>query len=171
MPELPPPHDPIEGLGEAYELMLERAMADFQKAEHKSREALHRFIDRAREKAVELEELTEEDAGRVADSLKRDLDHQARYLAETGKDLGDWLGFDVEMLEERTREALLSVADPTVLELLALKARAATYRTGEIAGPGTLVCAQCGERLHLHRAGRIPPCPRCHGTVFHREDA
>ena len=171
MSELPPPHDPIEGLGEAYELMLERAMADFHKAEDKSRDALHRFINAARDKAVELEELTEEEADRVAKYLKRDLDHQAKYLAESGKELADWLGFDVALLEERTRDALLSVADPTVVELLALKAQAATYHTGEVAGPGTLVCAACGERLHFHRASRIPPCPKCHGTVFHREDA
>ncbi len=40
--------------------------------------------------------------------------------------------------------------------------------TGEIIGAGTLVCDQCGEKLHFHKAGKIPPCPKCHGTTFHR---
>jgi hypothetical protein len=42
------------------------------------------------------------------------------------------------------------------------------YRTGEITGPGTLVCDNCEERLHFHKAGHIPPCPKCHGVIYHR---
>ncbi|MCK5669240.1 MAG: hypothetical protein KAI15_09155, partial [Gammaproteobacteria bacterium] len=40
--------------------------------------------------------------------------------------------------------------------------------TGEIAGFGTLVCDECGEKLHFHKSGHIPPCPKCHKTSFHR---
>ena len=65
------------------------------------------------------------------------------------------------------------VADRTRLELdrFADNARAASlYHTGEVTGPGTLVCAGCGKELHFHKAGRIPPCPKCHGTEYRREE-
>jgi len=43
------------------------------------------------------------------------------------------------------------------------------YRTGEMTGPGTLVCDKCEEHLHFHKVGHIPPCPKCHAVNFHRK--
>jgi len=37
-----------------------------------------------------------------------------------------------------------------------------------VAMPGTFECLNCGERVHLHKAGHIPPCPKCHHTEFKR---
>ena len=31
-----------------------------------------------------------------------------------------------------------------------------------------LVCTVCGAETHMHRTGRIPPCPKCHATSFKR---
>ena len=39
---------------------------------------------------------------------------------------------------------------------------------GEITAFGTLQCKSCGEVIHLRGPGRIPPCPRCHGTTYRR---
>ncbi|HFD79178.1 MAG TPA: hypothetical protein ENK05_02135 [Gammaproteobacteria bacterium] len=165
--------DPIEALGEAYELMLERAMEGFRKLTGKSGPALHEEIDKARDTAVERGELSQEDADKVAGYLKRDLGHAARYRSETGKELKDWLGFEVDLIENEIFDLFMQAADKTTVELLELKEMAelaSTYHTGEIAGPGTLVCENCGEKLHFRKAGRIPPCPKCHGTVFRRPE-
>jgi len=43
-----------------------------------------------------------------------------------------------------------------------------TYLTGEITGPGTLVCEQCGEHLTFKTTSVIPKCPKCGGETFHR---
>ena len=53
--------------------------------------------------------------------------------------------------------------------MLREQAELAGYHTGEITGPGTLVCDNCGEELHFHKPSRIPPCPKCKGTSFHRK--
>ncbi|MFO1421957.1 MAG: hypothetical protein U1F59_13665, partial [Candidatus Competibacteraceae bacterium] len=42
------------------------------------------------------------------------------------------------------------------------------YRGGEITGPGTLQCEECGERVTFQAPAAIPPCPACGGTVFLR---
>ena len=47
--------------------------------------------------------------------------------------------------------------------------RAQFYRTGEVTGPGTLVCDSCGESLRFHATGYIPGCPACGHTVYHRK--
>ena len=171
MKDLEPPRDPIEAMGEAYERLLETAMEELHEAEEKSGPVLHRLIDRAKEKLLAAEEFTEEELDKVSDYLKRDLIDAADYLVETGSDLATWLGFDIALIEERLKEMFFKAADQTTIELekLKLEAERAGYRTGEITGPGTLVCDACGEELHFHRVGRIPPCPKCNGTHFHRK--
>ena len=60
----------------------------------------------------------------------------------------------------------------TELNLTAEQAREASfYHTGEVTGPGTLVCVECGKELHFHKAGHIPPCPGCRGTRYQRQQA
>jgi hypothetical protein len=164
-------HDPLDALGEAYEKMFERAVENFHKAEEKSGALFHKMIDEAKEKAVELEEVSREDAEKLSAYIKRDLSDAADHLSETGRELKDWLGFETTLLESSIFDLLLKAADKTTLELLKMKEdaqQASIYHTGEITGPGTLACDQCGEKLHFRKAGKIPPCPKCHATTFHR---
>lgn len=167
----PQHRDPLDILGEAYEKMFERAIENFHTVEDKSAQLLHRLIDEAREKAVELKELSEEDAEKISAYLKRDIYEISSYLSETGHELKDWLGFETTLLESEILDLLLKAADKTTLKLLQLKKQAQqgpVYHTGEITAPGTLVCDQCGEQVHFRKAGRIPTCPKCHATHYHR---
>lgn len=165
--------DTIDRLVGAYEKMLERVQTGWDRAGH-GVPSLGHALDQAREKAVELEELTREEADKIAEYLERDIKNAAAFLAEGETTLSSWLRFDLELIEERLRDLLVSVADKTRLELetLAEEAQFADlYCTGEISGPGTLVCQQCGQEMHFHAAGHIPPCPTCHATEFRRREA
>ncbi len=167
----PSHHDPIDILGEVYEKMFERVAENFHKAEKKTDALLHKLIDEARDKAVELGEVSREEAEKISTYLKRDLTDAVHYLSETGHELKDWLGFETILVESAILDLLLTAADNTTVELLTMKEsmqQASVYRTGEITGPGTLICDQCAEKLHFHKAGKIPPCPKCHATTFHR---
>jgi len=117
--------------------------------------------------------LTAEEIDQVSEYLKRDLRDAASYIVETGEEFKTWLGFDLSLIGERMRELFSQAADQTTIELKQLQEQAqlAGYHTGEITGPGTLVCDKCGEELHFYKPGHIPPCPKCHGTVFHRKTA
>lgn len=164
-------HDPFDVLGEAYEKMYERAVANLHKIKTNTGPLLHELVDEARHKAVQLEELSEEEASQLASWLKRDLDEAVNYLAETGHELKDWLGFETSLIENTLLDLMLQTADKTTVELLKLKMnqqRPYAYQTGEITGPGSLICDECGKTLHFHKPGRIPPCPECHGIMFHR---
>ncbi len=165
-------HDPLDIMGVAYETMLERSTSEFRKLEKKTRPALHSFIDSAKKKAIELEELTEDEAAKLAEYLKRDLSDAAFYTSEQGKELKDWLGFEDSLLAAELLDMFLQAADPTTVEMNELNlelAANALYKTGEVTGPGGLMCDSCGEVLHFHKAGRIPPCPGCHKTEYHRQ--
>ena len=164
--DLTPPQDPVEAMGESYELLLEEAL---NKA-HQSGALLHRLIAELRGDVAAHRKLEESDAVRLERYLKRDLVDAAQYMASTGKELKDWLGFDLALIEGKLREMFAEAADKTTNELLQLQRQAAEseYHTGEMVGLGTLACDQCQEKLHFHKPGRIPPCPRCRHTVFHR---
>jgi rubrerythrin len=164
-------NDPIDALGAAYEKMFERAAENMHTAEVKSGSLLHKAIDKAKDKAVELEELSKEDAASVSEWLKRDLDDALSYLSETGHEFKEWLGFEKTLLESTTLDLLLKAADKTTVKSLLMKKnirQAFIYKTGEITSAGTLICDQCGEKLHFYKAGKIPTCPSCHATTFRR---
>jgi len=164
--------DPIDILGEVYEKMFESVAEHFQNAEEKSLQLLHRLVDEARDEAIVLEVIAKNDAYRVADNLKLDISHANRYLAETGHEFKDWLGFETSLVETGLLDLMQKVADPTIVKLNEFREsleQLATRHTGEITAPGILVCDKCGEKLHFHRISKVPPCPKCHGTNFHRQ--
>ncbi len=164
-----------EKLVHAYNIMMERVKHAIEEAGEEARPKVSELVARAQKKAIELGELSGEEAIKIGDYLKRDLDAAADYLAgPDAQELVDWLKFDIELIEDRLLEMFLSVADQTKVELLALEERAAhadEYHTGEITGPGTLVCTACNEQLHFHQTGHIPPCPKCHATAYKRSQS
>jgi hypothetical protein len=96
-------------------------------------------------------------------------------MSQEGKELGDWLKFDIELVEDRLADmmtdALAQAVNPTDLELQQLAedaARENLWYTGEISGPGTLVCDNCGHEISLYHIQDIPGCPKCDGTIFKR---
>ena len=158
-------------LSAAYDKMMERVNQLLDKAEHEALPALQKNIDKAKNQAIELKEVTSEEAEKLAKYLKRDLNDAAQYLSQSGQELSTWLHFDLELVEDRLLDIFSKVADKTSTELaqLAEQAKQATeYHTGEITSIGTLACKKCDNLMHFKKTGRIPPCPKCHKTVFIR---
>jgi hypothetical protein len=153
----------------AYERMLERARQTLHAAPEGS-VVLH-ALEVAKEKAVELGELTREEAEKVGDYVLRDLHDAAHYIADEERELGDWARLDLLLIETDLLNRFSLLVDQTKVELEKLRLDAAAFgqwHTGEVTGIGTLQCIQCGETIHFHEVSRIPPCPKCHGTVFRR---
>jgi rubrerythrin len=129
-------------------------------------------MDEIRGDMVALNRFSDDEVDKLEKSVKRDLVDAAQYLDETGKELKEWLGFDVALIKSDFWEIFSRAADQTTTALrrLQLQAEIAEYHTGELTGLGTLVCDQCGEKLHFHKPGHIPPCPKCNSTHFHRQN-
>jgi len=154
---------------EAYETMLARV----SHVAGQAGSAVSHGIFNAKEKAVELDELSKDEADKIARYLERDMHDAAEFLLETGQDFRDWFKFDVQLIEDRLFEMFAEVADQTRVELdvLAERARRASrLHTGEITGPGTLECVVCSAHLHFKKTGHIPPCASCNGVEFKRSD-
>ncbi|ALP52032.1 hypothetical protein Tel_02130 [Candidatus Tenderia electrophaga] len=156
----------------AYNQMMRRVKKTLGKAEKAAAPRLRQAIENAEERAVELGELSREEAVQIGDYLRRDLQDAGEYLAgDEAQEFKDWLRIDLNLIENQLFDMFLSVADQAKLDMLDFQeqlAEATEYRTGEITGPGLLACMDCGEELHFHAAGHIPPCPKCRGTYFTR---
>lgn len=155
----------------AYKTMLDRIRTTLSHAEADAIPSLEHNLETAKEKATELNELTREEAERIGDYLRRDIEDAAHFLTASGKALRDWARFDMELVEDKFLDAFSGMVDQTRLELDWLERQAnryGTWHSGEVIGIGTLRCQACGEELHFHAPGHIPPCPACHGSVFKR---
>lgn len=156
---------------EAYQTMLGRALKSVEEATDKTLHNIHDYIEAAEEKAVYLEELSREEAERIGDYLRRDLQDAARFMAQTQAELGAWMRFDLAQIQNQFLDSFKIMVDHTRLGLdnFAQQAKAQSeWHTGEVAGPGTLECSECGKQMQFHKPGRIPPCPVCHKTLFKR---
>lgn len=166
-----PQSPPDEKQLRAYEQMLGRALTELKKREHEAG-ALQRSIDAAKERAVELGELSRPQAERLAVYVRRDLEDAGKHLATSGEDLKNWFQFDMQLIEAQLLEMFMEAADQTKLAYLQLAREArddVQYQSGEVTTVGTLQCINCGESMHFHTTGHIPPCPQCYRTTFVRK--
>jgi NADH pyrophosphatase NudC (nudix superfamily) len=158
-------------LERAYNRMLQKLSTDLDALPDRSGVVLKDLLESARSDALATGQLTKEEADTVTDYLRRDLHDLGRFLGKGTPDWRDWLRMDIAMIEAGLLNALSSVADQTKVELAELAAQAyrvGEWHTGEVTGPGELTCLACGGTIHLSNAGRIPPCPHCRNTRFHR---
>ena len=125
------------------------------------------------QQAAEAQSESLEEAEEIGNYIKRDINDAAEYLMETSHEFSEWLMLDIDIIEQKVLELFLSVADKTRLELEQLarpRCELSQYSTGEITGPGSLMCETCGEIIHFTTTGHIPPCPKCHKTCFRRAE-
>ena len=160
-----------EKLIHAYDNMMENLHALMEQAEQGT-ENMQDMLKEARDQVAETDNVTREEAEKISQFLKRDLHNASEYMDDNRRDLSDWLHMDMELIEWNIMDLFLQVADKTKLDLLLLEENSKhvnEYHTGEITGPGLLVCNSCDEELHFKKTGHIPPCPKCHASQFTRK--
>ena len=164
---------------------VQRLIDGYHKLLHKTREVLGELaedakpriktgVEMASDRLAELGELTKEEGERVGEYLKRDIADAAKYIAEGERELADWARLDLLILEDKLKDAFEHMVDETRMELDHMRQytdQVGEWHTGEVTGPGTLQCEKCGQEIHFHEPGHIPPCPKCHGAVYHRAHA
>lgn len=158
-----------ERLVRGYEELAEKARETLDELGDQAEDAIEQAVERAQEWLDKAGKYTREELDELSEFLKRDLaatEDDLRRLVERAK---------TELHPSRLNAGFLSLAAKVTekasgaLEQLASRLdEARTYRTGQVTGPGTLVCVNCGEELRMKDTGHIPPCPKCRGTEFRK---
>lgn len=129
-------------------------------------------LEISKEKTGQGSDLTKDELNKVSGYVKRDVETAAHGLSEKSdsNSLSEWFKFDIELIENFTLDAFLSVADKTRIELAKLGelAKKHSYQSGEITSPGTFICDNCGKEIAFKTTSEIPECPVCHATTFIR---
>jgi isocitrate dehydrogenase len=150
-----------------YDALAERFNKVFQDAKERSREAMHAALDKAKDELVAAKEFSAERGEELRRYLAQDLEQTldaARHLGEAARQRLDPARLEAGALASLA--GVLERAGKAMLDLGRKAKSSLTCKTGEITSAGTLTCQACGEQLHFGRTARIPPCPKCNGTVF-----
>jgi len=156
---------------QGYEKLLQRTEETLNATAKHTKTVLKQALSTAREKSIELGELTQEEADKVHDFVTRDLYDAGQHLLQEERELSDWLHLNILVIEKTVLNRFTKLSQAAKLELEHLKKakqRLDEWHTGEITTIGTLCCKKCGEQIQFKQVGHIPPCPKCHGTVFER---
>ena len=135
----------------------------------KSKEWLHRAVDASADQLEKAGEFSKEEGERAKQFLKRDLAatrvdfNRARESVNRGLNPSRVGGGFVDLASH-----LFSSMGDLFQGWAAKSEEALAFNTGEVSGPGTLTCTDCGTELHLEHPTRIPPCPKCHKTDFRK---
>jgi hypothetical protein len=136
--------------------------------------SLQKALDLAKHQAVHIGEVTAEEAHEIGEYIKRDINDAAEYMMDASAEFYDWLMLDIEIIERKVMDLFLSVADHTRIELEQFKqlrqvTESPVYRSGEITGPGTLICESCSHTKPFLSSDEITNCSRCgHGRFIRR---
>ncbi len=123
-------------------------------------------LKKAKEELASAGDFSREQADRLGDYVRRDLKENAGKAAEAVKK-----AIEPQRLAAGAQSAfsrILTSAAATLTELAERSEKSLEYKTGEITSAGTLTCKDCEAEMHMTKTTRIPPCPKCHKTVFRK---
>ncbi len=159
-------HQSRDGLTELYEKMSRTLRDNLERAGTLTEEAFERALRETRDWAGKFREHYADDVNRVSDYIRRDWHEAIRFTQQQAR-----RSFDLDRLQAGVLGVLGRLAKSAGAQLDAFAGKVSerlTYKTGEIAGSGSLQCAQCEQVLSFEKATRIPPCPKCRNTTFRR---
>ena len=165
----------------AYNQMMKAMQDAFEQADLCDM-SLQKALNLAKHQAVHLGEVSAEEAHEIGEYIKRDINDAAEYMMDSSAEFYDWLLLDIEIIERKVMELFLSVADHTRIELLQFKQtlplsnqvlpeQIPVYKSGEITGPGTLICENCGKIKPFLNSDEITNCERCEHNRFIRRQS
>ena len=163
--ESPETGDKIK-LADLYESMSKILRENLERAGMLTEDVFERALNEARDWAFKLKENHGEDIGKVSEFIRRDWHEAIRLTGEQARK-----SLDPDRLQAGLLGLLSQLAKSagSRLEAFASKLKERlTYRTGEIAGAGTLACNHCEQKLVLDKPAPIPPCSKCGGNSFTR---
>ena len=119
---------------------------------------------------------------------KEELSAAGDFSREQADKLGEYVRRDLKENADKAKEAVIKAVEPqrvvagvqsaftriltsaaeTLTELAEKSEKSLEFKTGEITSPGTLTCKECDAEMHMTKTTRIPPCPKCHKTIFRK---
>ena len=153
-------------LADLYEKMSRILRESLEKTGTLTEEVFERSLKEARELSSRMKEHYGEDISKVSEYIRRDWHEAIRFTRTQTR-----RSFNLDRLQAGLLDVISTLAKSAGEQLGNFAEKInhrLTYKTGEIAGAGTLECLECHQTLLFEQASRIPPCPKCRNTTFRR---
>lgn len=152
-----------------YDRFTERASEFYASSQERSREAMEKAMDAARQQFTAASEMSAEQGALFKQYMKRDLEQTEQDMRAMGRETKEYLHPARLGAGALSSLARMLEATGSTIQSLARKAEGSVqFSTGEITTAGTLTCVKCGQTAQLTHTSRIPPCPACSGTHFRK---
>ncbi len=119
---------------------------------------------------------------------KEEISSAGDYSREQADKIGEYVRRDLKANANKAKDAFIKAVEPqrlavgaqsafsrilssaagTLTDLAEKSEKLLEHKTGELTSPGTLTCKNCDAEMHLTKTVRIPPCPKCHKTIFRK---
>ena len=133
---------------QTFKTAVDKAVVELKDAGEYSAEAIKRMTQALRKdiasSAEKLGPNWEKLRSKTHDFFDIWQDRSTVFIGHAASELGEWLHNKGDKLEHHV------------------------YKAGELTYGGTFVCTSCNERLEIHKAGYLQPCPNCLKSEFRR---
>jgi hypothetical protein len=163
-------------------------MTEPDKNGNNGEEAEVSFYEKMAERTAELLEEGRKTLDEALKKAKDELSRAGGFTSEQADRVAEWIARDVRQSAEMAAQAVRQAVEPQrvaagaqsllariltgtadALNDLAQKAeQTLEFKTGEVTSAGSLTCKECGAEMHMKQTARIPPCAKCHKTLFRK---
>jgi len=133
------------------------------------RKNLDEALKRAGDELSSAGNFTREQADKISTFVKRDIQHTVNN-ASKGKEAvkGAVDPKRIAVGAQSIFSKILTNTAETLSEWAKKSEQHLEFKTGEVTSPGALTCKNCSEVIHMTRTAKIPPCPKCHKTLYRK---
>jgi hypothetical protein len=111
-------------LAQAFSNMAEHVNQAIHNAEELLAPTIDEMVNNAKVLTKEIHQLSQEEAAFLSEAMKLELETADEALNEQKKELKDWLGFDLLLVEQKFLDLLERTADKSWLDFKAFEAEA-----------------------------------------------
>ncbi len=152
-----------------YDRYVQRASELFQAGQDKSREAMEKAMDAARQQFSAASGFSAEQGENFKEYMRRDLAQTERDMRAVSQGTTEHLHparLGAGAVSSLAR--ILETAGSAMQSWSRQAENALHFGTGDTTTAGTLTCVACGQTLQLKRTSLVPPCPSCSETQFRK---
>lgn len=117
-----------EKLIKAFNHMIENVNLAVHNTEELLAPAIDEMVHNSKSLAEEMHELSQEEAAFLSEAVKLEIENAQEALGEQKKELKDWLGFDLLLVEQKFLDLLDQTADKSWLNFKAFEVEARKYK-------------------------------------------
>ncbi|MDW7773581.1 MAG: hypothetical protein SCH71_11905 [Desulfobulbaceae bacterium] len=150
---------------------IEKAISDLREKGEHSKETIARAAETLKKDIASSVENIKPRVDKVKEPAKEQFDQWRSKGGALWQDIADEAGYIKELSRDKSGMFLFNVTSALQgwsRNLMDKLGTSLKYTSGEMTHGGEFVCTGCGGKIHLKKPGRIPPCPKCSNSEFHR---